>query len=139
MVNALIPWTRLDQMLEGFFGPARPADSNGEQVVLVPRTDMLEGEKDFLVRMELPGVSREDLSIHLENQVLTVEARRQHEIPAGYSACRRELPGQLVFRRSFEVGRGVDGEGIKARLEEGVLTLRLPKSEAAMPRRIEVQ
>jgi HSP20 family protein len=105
----------------------------------LPRTNILEGEQDFRILMDLPGVRNEDLDISVEDQTLTVKAERSFETPEGYKARRRELDGKVTFRRSFDLGNGVDIDKIGARLENGILTVTVAKSERAVPRRIEVQ
>jgi HSP20 family protein len=106
---------------------------------LVPRTDIYEGEADYRIVTDVPGVRNEDLDISLEDDVLTIKAARDREVPEGYTARRRELTGKVTFRRSFELGTAVDTDRISATLDDGVLTVVLPKSEKAVPRRIEVK
>jgi HSP20 family protein len=137
MMNTLIPLGRIDEMFDAFFAPT--TRTNGDSELRVPRADILEGEQDFMVRLDLPGIDREDLDISLENETLTIKAERKVEAPEGYRAHRRELPGRMTFKRSFNLGNHVDAEGIKAELKDGVLAIRLPKSRQAMPRRIEVK
>ena len=105
----------------------------------LPRTNILEGEQDFRILMDLHGVRNEDLEINLEDQTLTVRAERDFQAPEGYKAHRSELAGKVNFRRSFDLGSGVDAERIGAKLENGILTVTVPKSDKAVPRRIEVQ
>ena len=105
----------------------------------LPRTNILEGEQDFRILMDLPGVRNEDLEINLEDETLIVKAERSLEAPEGYKHRRSELAGKVTFRRSFELGNAVNVDKIGARLENGILTVTVPKSEKALPRRIEVQ
>lgn len=106
---------------------------------IAPRTNILEGERDYRIVMDLPGVRNEDLEISLEAELLTVKARRGQEIPEGYRARRSELPASVTWQRSFNVGNGIDADGIGAALDHGVLTITLPRSEKTLPRRIQVQ
>ncbi len=138
MLNSLVPFTRLDQVFDDLFTPARPRNGDGP-VTLMPRADVLEGEKDFQIRMELPGVKREDVEIQFENQVLTVSATRHAPTPEGYKVVRGERLREAAYRRSFRLGRDMDGDAITAAFEDGVLVLHLAKSEKALPRRIEVR
>ncbi len=137
MMNSLVPFNNL---LDSFFAPTCyvPADAD-ENVRSVPRTDILEGEKDYLIRMDLPGVRREDLEIELENGSLTVKAVRAIPEQAGYTALRAELPRKVSYRRTFSVGNGVDTDNIGAKLDEGVLTMTLPKATTALPKRIDIK
>jgi HSP20 family protein len=138
MMNALLPLSHLDQMLDGFFATGACAPQNGGAHRL-PAADILEGEKDFLIRLDLPGVAQKDLNIELENQTLTVAARRELPSPEGYSPRRKELVNKVAFRRAFSLGEEIDVDKISAKLEEGVLTITLPKAEQVLPRRIEVR
>jgi HSP20 family protein len=105
----------------------------------LPRTNVLEGEQDYRILMDLPGVRNEDLEINLEDESLTVKAERKLELPEGYKSRRSELASTVTFRRSFDLGSTVDIEKISAKLHDGMLTITLPKSEKTLPRRIEVK
>jgi HSP20 family molecular chaperone IbpA len=105
----------------------------------LPRADILEGEKDFRIVMDMPGVRNSDLEISLEDDTLSVKAERNSVIPEAYLARRRELLDKVVLRRSFSLGTAVDSQHIEANLQDGVLTLSLPKNEKSLPRRIEVK
>jgi HSP20 family protein len=141
MVNTLIPLSRIDSVLDGFFGsrcaPSRPLSQSRDS--FQPRADVLIGEKDYLIRLDLPGVTREGLDINVEDQKLTVKAERLLAPAEGYQARHRELPEKMVFERTFNLGRDVDPDKIGAKLENGILTVTVPKSDTALPRRIEVQ
>ena len=104
-----------------------------------PRANILEGERDFRIVMDLPGVRNEDLEISVEGDHLSVKADRNLEIPEGYTDRRLELPGRIAWQRSFDLGSAIDVDRIRASLVHGILTLTLPKSEKTLPRRIQVQ
>jgi HSP20 family protein len=142
MVNTLIPISHFDEVLDSFFGPRwtrNQAQANSQALPQVPHADILEGDKDFLIRLDLPGVDRKTLDLNLEDQVLTIKAERELPAPEGYKAHRKELPGKVVLKRSFNLGSEIDAENISAKLEDGVLTVTLPKTDQALPRRIEVK
>ena len=138
MMNTLLP---VNQLFDAAFGSRDHAGSpNRDQVFKrVPRANILEGDKDYQIRMDLPGVKTENLDINLEEQVLTVKAERSFELPEGYQTRRQELPGKVSFARSFDLGTAVDADKIGAKLEDGLLLITLPKSEQSLPRRIEIQ
>ncbi len=130
----------LSHFMDSFFAPTACRDNKGRELRRVPRAEVLEGDKDYIIRMDLPGVNRENLEIEIEDETLHVRASRERELPAGYRALRNEgTGGKISFHRAFTLGRGITSDGIKATLEDGTLTLTLPKSEQAMPRRIEVK
>ena len=103
----------------------------------VPATDVYETEEGLTLVMEMPGVSREDLEVSLENGVLRVEGRLDF---AKYERLEPVYTEYNVghYTRSFSLSDTVDQENITASLDDGVLTLTLPKSAAARPRRIEI-
>ena len=105
----------------------------------VPRADVLEGEKEFVVVMDLPGVAREDLEINLENQALTVKAAKTNPVPEGFELRRHERADEVSFGRTFNLGTSVENEQISATLDAGVLRITLPKSEKSLPRRITIK
>jgi HSP20 family molecular chaperone IbpA len=90
--------------------------------------DVYESENDYLVFADLPGAAREDVDIQYHEGQLRVEATRAG-LPESWPAR---------YRRVFNVGAGIDVEGITATLEHGVLSVTLPKSAAAKPKQIEV-
>ena len=104
-----------------------------------PRTNILEGEQDYRILLDLPGVRNEDLDLSVENDTLTVKAERSLEVPEGYQSRRAEVSDKITFERSFDLGSSVDPDQVGARLEHGILTITLPKAEKNLPRRIEVQ
>lgn len=137
-MNTLFP---LSQLLDATWS-AVPVngDTNDSRVWReTPRADILEGDQDYIIRMDLPGVTVDDLEINLENRVLSVKAAREREFPEGYKARRREMPAKSHWQRSFNLGDGVEVDKIGAKLDSGVLTVTLPKAEKNLPRRIEVK
>jgi len=101
----------------------------------VPHTDVWETEDALTVVMEVPGVAREAVEIELKEDVLRVEARVDPARYDGLQPVHTEY-GVGHWARAFALPDGVDRERIEARLEDGVLTLTLPKAAEAKPRRI---
>lgn len=134
-MNSLIPLTRIfDAAL------TNGLEQNLERAwTASPRADILEGEREFRIAMDLPGIRAENLEIGLENQTLTVKASRESDLPEGFQPRRRERPDTGRFERTFTLGNAVDADKIGARLEDGVLMITLPKSDKSLPRRIEVK
>ena len=126
----------LDTALEGSLNTDAWPATGAERV---PRADILEGEKDYRIVMDMPGVRNSDLEINLEGDILSVKDERTNTVPESYKARRRELLDKVVLRRSFTLGSAVDTERVQANLQDGVLTLSLPKSQKTLPRRIEVK
>jgi HSP20 family protein len=142
MLNALVPFRHLDEVFDSFFWPVRadrPGNGDERLVRHAPYADVLEGEKEYLIRLDMPGVDRKDLNVEVEDQILTVTAVREQSLPEGYEARRKELPGKFQLQRSFRLGGEVDADKIGASLEAGVLTITLPKAERILPRRIDIR
>jgi len=107
--------------------------------IYVPLVDILEHDDKLTLRANMPGVSASDLDIQYERGTLTIYGKvapRQDEQKTTYLL--REY-GVGDFRRTFQVGEGIDAAKIAAELRDGVLTLNLPKAAALLPRKIKVQ
>jgi HSP20 family protein len=101
--------------------------------------DLVETEDHFVLRADLPGMSEADVSIELEDNVLTLSGERKaehEEKKEGYYRVERSF-GQ--FRRSLTLPEGVDAEKIAATFDKGVLEVRIPKPEERKPRRVAIQ
>jgi HSP20 family protein len=104
----------------------------------IPGTDIYEGEDALTLVMEMPGVEREDVNVQLENDVLRVEGRIDFAKYEGLEPVYAEY-NVGHFTRAFTLSDKIDQDGISAELVDGVLTLTLKKSKAALPRRIEIR
>jgi HSP20 family protein len=105
-------------------------------VTYTPRVDILETEEELLLLADLPGVKEGDVDIRFENGELTLHARRAPVKMAGAVLWEIEIGD---FFRAFRISEQIDAEKIWAELKNGVLTLHLPKVEAAKPRKITVR
>jgi HSP20 family protein len=110
--------------------------TRGQEKYLAPEVNIFETAESYVLEAELPGVNKDGLEITLEEHELTIVGRRAPENSAG-KALFRERPA-ADFRRAFELDPVIDTGRISAKIEQGVLTLTLPKSEKAKPRKIEV-
>ena len=134
-MNTLLPMTRLiDAALHNTATTCAPHSA----LTATPRADVIEGEQEYRIRMDLPGVQADALEINVERQMLTVKAERKTELPEGFEQLRRERADRTAFTRTFRLGNVVDPDGIKANLQDGVLEIALPKSEQSVARRIQV-
>jgi HSP20 family molecular chaperone IbpA len=103
----------------------------------VPQTDVYETEDALTVVMEMPGVDRKDVEVELKEGVLRVEGRIDFSKYGGMEPVYTEY-NVGHYGRSFALSDRVDQERIAAQLEDGVLTLTLPKTAEARPRRIAI-
>lgn len=103
---------------------------------VVPPATFYETNEELVVLADLPGVEKSDLTVELEKDTLVIEAYPQ-PAPIGAEIIQAELP-EARFRRVLALAPYVDRDSIRAKLEDGVLTLQLPKLEVARTRRIEI-
>ncbi|MFW5734564.1 MAG: Hsp20/alpha crystallin family protein [Oceanidesulfovibrio sp.] len=106
-----------------------------------PATDIIEMADGFHIFMDIPGVTRENLSIDLNENELTITARTSYNADPAEHARPKYLHmefGGGEYRRVFTLSDDVDRQKITAHLEDGVLELVLPRAEDKKPRRIEI-
>jgi HSP20 family protein len=104
----------------------------------MPAMDLVEGEGNFVLRADLPGLTQDDIKIEFEDRTLTVSGERkaEHEVKKdGYVRVERAFGS---FSRSLTLPQGVDPEALTASFENGVLEVTIPKPEAHKSRRIEI-
>jgi len=113
-------------------------DNGLNSTVNGPAVSVYETKDEYVFQAELPGWTREQVSINFENQTLTLSGRRELQNGDGRQYHRVEgFYGQ--FTRSFTVPGSVDFGRVEAELRDGVLSVHLPKREEAKPRQIEVK
>jgi HSP20 family protein len=105
----------------------------------VPVVDVMETEEDFQIRAELPGVDKKDVKLSVENGVLMISGHREQEKEEKGKRYHKIERSYGSFARSFTMPDIVDEQKVTAEFKNGVLTVRLPKSEKARPKSIEVQ
>ncbi|MCB2183041.1 MAG: Hsp20/alpha crystallin family protein [Desulfobulbaceae bacterium] len=103
-----------------------------------PRTNLYDRGNQLEIKAEVPGLAKDDLNIKIQGNYLEVSGTRKSDAPDGYKAHRVER-GTASFTRSFTLPAEVDSEKVGASLKNGILTLTLPKAEAAKPRQISIQ
>lgn len=104
-----------------------------------PTVDISETEVEYLIKAELPEVKKEDVKITVEDGVLTIQGERRRETEEKAKKFHRVERSYGRFARTFTLPDSVDETGVKAVYTDGVLNLRLPKSEKAKPKQIEVK
>jgi HSP20 family protein len=109
----------------------------GEEAWL-PAVDIREDEDQFVFTAELPGLTREEVDITIEEKVLTISGERKFESKEDNKNYHRIERSYGSFSRSFSLPHDIDQDGVTAAFENGLLKITLPKSEATKPRRIEI-
>ena len=122
----------------GTHAPATMEEAPHANVYHTPLIDIHEGPDGLVLEADLPGASENNLSIQLEDNVLSLHAQVTSPAPQGARALHEEY--QLAdYDRSFILSDEVDRDKIAAELKNGVLRLHLPKAERAKTRRIEIK
>ncbi len=116
----------------------QPEADSVPQSALVPAVDITEGESGITLVADMPGVSKDRLTLKVEGEHLWIEGRARIDVPENIDLLHGEVRSPY-FRRTFVLSRDLDPSKIEATLRNGVLQLHIPKAEAARPRRIEVK
>lgn len=113
------------------------ASTGYEEVALLPPVDVIEDAGGITLYADLPGVPKENLLLQLERDRLTIEGRVALDMPKDMQSDLAEV-GLERYRRVFALSKELDGEQTSAELKNGVLTLRIPKTQHAQPRKISI-
>jgi len=135
------PFREVEEMLRQY-SPllARTGRRNaGEGSAWAPVADITETDKEYLIKAELPEVKKEDVSITLDDGVMTIAGERRHEQEHTAANEIRIESFYGTFSRSFSLPDNIDAEGIRAETKDGVLKVRIPKTQAAAPRAIAIE
>ncbi len=127
----------MNRMFDNFFDGSR----EGESVLAAwtPAVDISEKDNEYLVKVELPGVNKNDVKITLESNVLTLSGEKKHEKEEKKENYHRIERSYGNFQRSFTLPSTVISDKINAEYRDGILMISLPKSEEAKPNQIEVK
>ncbi|HET7203768.1 MAG TPA: Hsp20/alpha crystallin family protein [Steroidobacteraceae bacterium] len=130
------PFREMDDLLKGFsplFGrlPARLTEGEYE---FVPPADVIEREKEYLVKIDLPDVRKEDVKVLFDDGVLTIKGERKVEKEVKGEKVHRTERYYGMFERSFALPEDVDTKGIRAESKDGVLIVTLPRVAVEKPR-----
>lgn len=127
------PFSRL---FDTFFGDLPSEDVASRS--WVPPVDIQETEDGYKLQAELPGLTKDDIQITLENNVLRLSGERKFEKDVQKEGYHRIERTYGSFARSFALPHQVNGEAVQAAFENGVLTITVPKAETAKPRKIAI-
>ena len=131
--------SEMNRLFNTFFDePQRGTGNGGSLRRWVPAMDLVETEDHFVLRADLPGLDQEDVSIELEDNVLTISGERKAEHEdrkEGYYRVERAY-GQ--FARALTLPEGVDPDAVQASFDRGVLEVRIPKPEERKPRKVAI-
>lgn len=127
----------VDQMLAGFFRPVSDMAPLGRSGWM-PAVDVHETKEAFLVEAELPGLSKDDVTVTFEDGLLTLSGERKVDEESEDKNYRRVERRYGAFSRSFNLPREVDAEAVTAKFKDGLLRITVPKKEQVKPRAIKI-
>jgi HSP20 family protein len=104
-----------------------------------PAVDVVERENAYLLKAEVPGLAPEDIDLQVENNVLSLRGERKYENEEEHAGYRRVERSYGTFVRSFVLPEGTDVDAVEAKVENGILTVTIPKVQTATARKVEVK
>lgn len=136
------PFGLLNQLyreMDRAFGLPEQAGDDAATSDWMPAVDIKEEENAFVIHADVPGVEPDDIEVHMEDGVLTIRGERKFENEEEKAGYKRVERVRGSFFRRFTLPDTADAENISARVDKGVLEVRIPKQERVRPRRITVE
>jgi HSP20 family protein len=126
-----------DKLFDSFF--SEPFDFKNDFFAINPKTDIEETDSEYVVSLEMPGVDKKDLNLHVENDRLYIkgEKKQSKEIKDSNYICSERSYG--AFQRSFDLPSSIKSDKVDAEFRDGILKIRLPKAEEAKKKEIEIK
>jgi HSP20 family protein len=147
MTRMLVPWStrfprgldvfrnEMDDLVGRLFGPAE-----GETIAsFTPHMNVAESDKAYEITVDLPGMKPEEFNVEVKAGELWITGERRHESEEKGKTFHRVERSHGTFRRVISLAPDADAENVNAEYKEGVLHVTVPKTEAALPKRIEVK
>ena len=126
----------MNRLFGTFLDPQSGVEGGGRR--WIPATDLVEEGDHYVLRADLPGVGEDDVKVELEDNVLTVSGERKSEHEQRKNGYYRIERASGRFARSLTLPEGVDADSIKARFENGVLEVSIPKPAERKPHRVAI-
>ncbi len=127
----------INKMFDGVFRGTGDEDYSFSS--WTPAVDIAEHDDEYLVKVELPGVNKDEVKLTLENNILTIRGEKKQEKETKKENYHRVERSYGSFQRSFTLPAAVKSDKIDASYKDGILTVSLPKAEEAKPKQIEVK
>ncbi len=145
---ALVRWKPMRDMFEmqrdlnrafsEFFGQPGTAVDTWERD-WVPAVDVFEKDNEINLKAELPGLTKDDVDISIENNTLTISGEKKRESEVKDDNYHRVERSYGRFQRSFTLPQTIDAKNVKASFKDGILSVKLGKKEEAKPKKIDIQ
>lgn len=139
------PWTTLPTLqdrINRLFEDAVPATEGREDMGLFewrPMVDTYEKDDAIMIKAELPGVNKDDISIDVNNGVLSIKGERKHEEDVNEDNYYRKERFYGKFQRAFTLPDNADPDKIEAGFKDGVLEVKVPKTEQSKGKKVEIK
>ena len=130
---------RMNRLFEDLFPITRKGEEELNVGTFYPAVDICEGDKDIILKAELPGIKKKDVHLELNDGVITLKGGRKFEKEDKRDNYHRIERCYGNFHRSFTLPSAVDRDKIKATYKDGILEVTLPKMEEAKPKSIPVE
>lgn len=129
----------INRAFDGFFRRDTWDEDNLVPTSWSPSVDVAERNDEYVVKVELPGVSKDDVKITMQDNVLTIRGEKKEEKETKESSYHRVERSYGSFQRFFTLPTTVKSDKVDASYKDGILTISLPKAEEAKPKQIEVK
>jgi len=129
----------VNRMFNSFFRGGVQEESELFSSSWLPAVDIVGQDNEYLVKVELPGVNKDDVKITLQDNILTIRGEKKQENETRKASYHRVERSYGSFQRSFAVPAPVHGDKIDAAFKDGILSIRLPKAEEAKRKQIDVK
>ena len=133
--NRVRSFNGMDHLINRFFEDNFKSDSKYDYV---PAADIREDEKSYLINMDVPGLTKEDLNVSLDKNILTISGEKKsdnEESDRKYHLVERRYGS---FKRSFRLPEDIDSGKISAKVENGILSITIDKAEEKLPKVIDI-
>lgn len=148
--HALSPFDEMEHMFDNFFGRSWPGSFMRPMKIdwggmpepfegRTPKVDVINRDKEVLVKAELPGVKKEDVDVQVTDNTVTIKASTKHEEVEEKGEYHRREMSSGEFQRTLPLPAEVDGNKAKASFKDGVLELTLPKLVAAKRHSVNIE
>jgi HSP20 family protein len=129
----------INKMFDTFFRGGMMEEGDLATASWAPAVDIAEHDNEYLVKLELPGVNKDDVKITMQENILIVRGEKKQEKESKDSNYRRVERSFGSFQRSFTLPTTVKSDKIEASYKDGILSITLPKAEEAKRKQIEVK
>ena len=136
--NVAVLQDRINRMFNEAFGSSKDFEDEVSMSAWRPATDIYDTDNALVIKTELPGIGKDDVSIDVKGNVLTIKGERSFDKEIKEENYYRKERSFGKFQRSFALPEAVNPEVIKANFKNGVLEIKVPKTEEKKPKQISI-